>query len=294
MSTFIQPHETISDAWIALLDVVQADASGTLTNVMVTVADPLSADDAQVRASVDDTLVGKGRWGVGTVASTIFPEALYTPPSFSWSPDLPPEKARELDEAAKSLYTEYIEMLPELKMFRDNRQGTYFSRMVTFPGKESGGVNQLADRIHYLRKARLAGQRTHNADDMTVSGDGEIDQDENLAFGLQEYASTDRRQISFPCLVHIDFTLVNGMLSLTAIYRHWYLVTRGYGNLVGLARLLAFVAQQTGSEVGELVVIAGYANAERKTYGGKRGIDSLLAKARLASQPSVAAATVAS
>ena len=77
-------------------------------------------------------------------------------------------------------------------------------------------------------------------------------------------------------MVHIDISVRNGALSLLAVYRHWHLITRGYGNLVGLARLQEFLCQQTGFKPGELAVVAGHANAERTEYSGKSGVAAIL------------------
>ena len=54
-------------------------------------------------------------------------------------------------------------MLPLLLTASGNRSGTYFSRMVSWPGKEAGGVNQLALRISRLRGERRNSRSTHNA-----------------------------------------------------------------------------------------------------------------------------------
>jgi hypothetical protein len=151
--------------------------------------------------------------------------------------------------------------------------------MVSWPGKQPGGVNQLADRVKYLRQVRRAGQSAYNLSDMTVGGQAE-DWEDPDDLGLQVYASTDRRQRGFPCLVHVDFTLLNGKLSMLAVYRHQYLVTKAYGNLVGLARLQAFLAQQTGFAVGELAIQATLADSQAASFGGRRGIDILIESAK--------------
>ena len=65
---------------------------------------------------------------------------------------------------------------------------------------------------------------------------------------------------------------------MAATYRHQYLVTKAYGNLVGLCGLLGFIAQQTGFGVGELVVNATFADAELGTYT-RRGVADVIAAA---------------
>jgi hypothetical protein len=277
MSRHIAPTANISQAWVDVLEKVNAEPDGTATNVMITVEDPLEPDILDVRSILDSTLASCNRQQVSTVANTLFPSAFYADPGFVWAPEIPHDAVDALDAAAEGLYREYGEILPSLRRVKANQTGTYFSRMVQWPGKTGAGVNQLQDRIHYFRAARRGGQGTHNASDIAIAGDAELSA---ISAGIQEYAASDKRQIGFPCLVHIDLSAHSGVLALTAVYRHWHLITRGYGNLVGLARLQAFLAQQSGFEVGELVVLAGYANTERGTYGGKRGVTTLVNAAR--------------
>lgn len=291
MSDYVEPAENISQAWLRTLDLVHVHG-GRRTNVLTTVTDPLAPEDPAVRTAIDRVLVPGKRNGatiqsVDTVASTIFPHELYVSPDLVWSPDLDDGQATALDTAATDLYEVYGDMLPLLCTADGNSRGTYFGRMVSWPGKRPGGVNQLADRVKYLRDVRRAGKSAYNLSDMTIGGQAEEgigqadereDPDDDL--GLQVYASTDRRQRGFPCLVHVDFTLLDGWLSMLAVYRHQYLVTKAYGNLVGLARLQAFLAQQTGFAVGELAVQATLADSEAPAFGGTRGIDSLIESAQ--------------
>jgi thymidylate synthase len=151
-------------------------------------------------------------------------------------------------------------MLPLLRTISANNRGTYFSRMITWPGKEPGGVNQLAARIQRLRAEHKAARHTHNALDIDVAADA-LAGGEDLR-GLQVYAATDRRIRSFPCLTHIDLTLHQGRLHAVAVYRHQYLIDKAYGNLLGLSWLMQFLCQQTGYSLGELVVHATLADSQ--------------------------------
>jgi hypothetical protein len=45
------------------------------------------------------------------------------------------------------------------------------------------------------------------------------------------------------------------------------MVQRAYGNYVGLGRLLAYVADQSGLQTGYLTVVAGLAQIEPPTLG---------------------------
>jgi hypothetical protein len=286
MSEYVESASNISQGWLKTLEYVH-DRGGRCVNVLTTIADPSMPEDDDIRAVIDkvlgsDEYSGGPAQGVDTVASTIFPHDLYFDPGLPWSPDLSPEDAARLDTAAMDLYQMYGDMLPLLCTARANNRGTYFGRMISWPGKEAGGTNQLAERVKYLRKAQQQGHQAQNVSDIAVGGEAELltDLSDLQDVGLQVYAPTDRRTRGFPCLVHIDFTLLEGRLSMLAVYRHQYLITKAYGNLVGLSRLLVFLAQQTGFEVGELAVLATLADTQPTEFGGRRGIEAIVRAAR--------------
>ncbi|WP_100515227.1 hypothetical protein [Mycobacteroides abscessus] len=280
MSSYIAPADNISKAWLHTLEQV-VEAGGHEVNVVSTVANPLSPEDPVIRSAIDHLLTAGYRHGtriqsVDTVAGTIFPRDLYADTGLTYRIDMDPEEIAKLDGSAADLYTVYGQMLPILTTDTANNHGTYFGRMVSWPGKTSGGVNQIADRITRLRRSLDAGTTRRNVEDIAVGGEAEFGDE---IVGLQTYAANDRRERGFPCLVHADLTLFQGRLNMTATYRHQYLVTKAYGNLLGLSRLLGFLAQHTGFEVGELVVVATFADAEQNTYT-KRGVADLLAAAQ--------------
>jgi len=281
VTVVIPPAATIGDAWINSLRAVNAEG-GSAVNTLTTVTEA-GTEDEHIRA-VADALLVPGRRGdtvvqeIETVANTVFPTALYRSPGFAWSPT---DAAREqqLDAAAQSLYSRYAEMLPILQTVHANRLGTYFQRMTHWTvGNRS--VNQLADRIYYLRRARRRHLGRYNLGDIAVAVESEAAATrEAIDAGVQVYASTDRRRYGFPCLVHVDLSVHDHRLHMLAVYRHWYLVTKAYGNMVGLSRLLAFLCEQTGYAPGELAVVAGTSDAEWGTYGRRRGIDRICADA---------------
>ena len=258
MSELLDATKTLSEAWLQALTHAVSQRGGRCVHLVMTVENPGSEDET-FRDVLDLALNEANSQSVETVAGTIFPNSLYQSPGFSWSPDLDEQAVRELDAAAHNLYERYVGMLPVLLRVRANNRGTYFSRMVTWPGKEAGGTNQLDLRISRIRNEFARSRRTNNTLDIDVGADALIS--EPVA-GVQVYAPSDQRTRGFPCLVHIDLTLVDGTLHCLAVYRHQYLITKAYGNLVGLSHLMHFLCEQTGADCGELVVHATLADAE--------------------------------
>jgi hypothetical protein len=282
MTLYIEPQPTIGEAWGQTLKAVNAEG-GSAVHVVTTITDPSATDHAGIRAVADrhitERYIGKHHvQGVNTVANTIFPAAYYRSPGYSWAPSMKgTEEETALDDAAARLYTRYIEVLPSLRQF--NRTGTYFQRMIAWGGAKGTTYNQVAARIRKLRSDRTQKWSTSNAADIAVAGDGEL----QAAEGLQTFASTDERIRGFPCLVHVDLTVRDHMLHLSAVYRHQYLITKAYGNTVGLARLQRFLAEQTGYAVGELSVFGTYSDTEPKLWTKKR-IKQILSEVEQAGQ----------
>lgn len=287
MTTVVPSATTVSEAWLHTVQTVH-DHGDAAVHTVTTVTIP-GAENPWLRTIVDELLQpghhssGTNVQRVSTVASTVFPRALYHAPGFSWNPDLPGEQATAHDDAAAALFDAYDLMLPMLRTANGNRNGTYFGRMIDWPTRRSSArTNQLADRIKVLRTARRSGQGRSNIADIAIAGDAGVEplSDDDTEAGVQVFAATDKRIYGFPCLVHVDLSVHGGKLHLLAVYRHWYIMTKGYGNLLGLSGLQGFLSDQTGYPAGELVVVAGMADAEPNTYGGRRGISEFLDRAK--------------
>jgi hypothetical protein len=263
---------SLEQAWIAVLEAAQT-AQGQLLHAVVPISSPGLADPAVVELN-DALLAAKGKHPVDRVASTVFPSSSYADPGFSYHPEMPAEQLAVLDSAAADLYSRYQTMLPWLQTFAGNERGTYFGRLVSWPGKDGNGYNQLAARVRQLRGRRDLGWSSTNAADLTT--DDPIDARGGI--GLREYDAHDERPFGFPCLVHLDISVVQKRLSLLAVYRNWHLITKALGNLIGLSRLHHFLAQQTGYRVGELMVHATVADDQHELFT-KTAITTLLDRA---------------
>ena len=60
----------------------------------------------------------------------------------------------------------------------------------------------------------------------------------------------------------MSFSLQEGVVHLSAVYRNHDFISRAYGNYVGLGRVLRFVARQSGFPIGELTCLSSSATAE--------------------------------
>jgi thymidylate synthase len=233
MYTPIAPQPTNAQAWLAAAAAVQ-DAGGDAHNVVIDIADPIAiaGPDEAILQTVDQFLREHNVNTVTGVANTIFPQGL-------------------LDRhGADGLYDAYnSKVLPRMKqMTRD--WGRYFERMTAWKkikGKEVQIINPLDDLVRFMRD-QIASDRTYrNAYEMTIYDP------------VRDAGKVSNRQ----CLSFLSFKLTHDKaLLLTVMYRNHAYVARGLGNFVGLGRLQAFVAAQSGATLGSLTCISTHAEID--------------------------------
>lgn len=252
-----QPDLTTAwlDTIIAVADEPQHRALHTVTRIAEAGAD---GHDRIYRAA-DDLLTEFGLQSVSTVANTIFPVSMA-----ATSPD------------PVALGLRYEAIYPELRRLAPgaNRDGTYFLRLVAYPGP-AGTVNQLARLISVMSRELDSARPKRARYEATVEipvPDPEIDD------GLDEVTSAqpedsvgipvfeprrDTSAMGFPCLSFLSFQHDTESLHTVAHYRSQYVMERGLGNYLGIARLHRYVADRCGLQTGNLTVVAGQAHADK-------------------------------
>jgi thymidylate synthase len=229
----IAPQPSSARGWLAAAMAVH-EAGGEAHNVVIDIADPLAADatDLAIMAEVDRFLRSHRRNTLLGVANTIFPQSTLD---------------RHGAEAFYGVYHDRV--LPRMKqMTRD--WGRYFERLTRWK-KLNGGkveiINPLDDLVRFMRE-QIASDRTYrNTYEMTVYDP------------TRDAGKVANRQ----CLSFLSFKLNHdNQLLLTVMYRNHAYVARGLGNFVGLGRLQAFVADQTGATVGALTCISTHAEID--------------------------------
>src|SRR6266404_1850606 len=236
------PSQTSSArAWVAASAAVQA-AGGDAYNVIIDIENPLAEDtaDTAIIRAVDQYLRDHDAYSISTVANTIFPEATlrrYGPIAF---------------------YDAYHErVFPRMKrMTRD--WGRYFDRLTRWTKVRNGEIttiNPLQDLIAFMQR-QIGRNRTYrNVYEMTIYDP------------TRDANKTSNRQ----CLSFLSFKLTaNRRLLLTAIYRNHTYISRGLGNFIGLGRLQAFVADQSGATLGSLTCAYPRTRKSTQTDGKKQ------------------------
>jgi hypothetical protein len=270
MALFVEGGN-VSSAWVEALDLLLA-GDGEAVNLTVAIADPTTKVPA-VRAVIDSFIEERRRARskslerVSTVANTIFPQSLYI---------------ERLGRGAEAHLYEMEERARGVN-HRRNPRGTYFQRLVAWPlggpgkGESVETFNQLDQAVTRLRRLRQQGKRRGNEFEIGLASPS----DEAVALPVV-VPGRDRQVMGFPCLSHVSLSLQKGVVHMTAIYRNHEFIKRGYGNYVGLGRLLRFVAQQSGWPVGELTCVSASATAVGGAGFSRGAVTELLGSCRRA------------
>jgi len=249
--------DTRLQAWMDAADYLLA--KGPSLNIVLAIADPVDGGPQWGKAvdRIDAFLTDEEEYPLHTVAETIFPAWEYRHRGLRGVFEVYPEE-------------EY----PRLMKAHPNRWGTYAHRLVRRTDGEGNQVNPLEQMLDKM-KTELGVQGTKKSCYEIGVTEG--------AYDLPLYNTVDdaSRHLGGPCLSHLSFKLFDGEVHLTAVYRSHDYRHKVLGNLLGLARLQACVAQEVGQPLGSLVVHSSYAYLE----GAKGRIRSLLDDLRVLHAP---------
>ncbi|MGW6638256.1 hypothetical protein [Streptomyces cyaneofuscatus] len=253
MHTFTVDAPDISRAWLeACTRLAQAPGKKAFHTV-VRIADPL-AEDPYLRAELDRVRAARTKeplYPIDTVVNTLFPVGLAATCSTH----------EELTDRYRAFY-------PRLREVRRNTHGTYFGRLVAYPGtpEKPEPVDQLARVIRRLDKLRSSSKwsAVYEAGTAQVSDDDVWEEGPQESEAVIRAAAMDTQTLDFPCLSHLSFQLdgATNTVHLAAYYRSHYMFARAYGNYLALGHLCAWVARHAGLTPGTLTVMAGCARLD--------------------------------
>ena len=233
--------ETCVDAWLQGCDYLLEQAAWRGYSLVLEITNPIAlpAGDRASYELVDAFLTEKGGLPVNTVVNTIFPARHY------------------FRHGANGLYDSYINKIyPGISQHPDFDWGTYFFRLIQREDRNGKTISPLNDLVEKL-KSQLATTAPNRAVYELSSFDLFLD------IPIYDPGSDRKRPLGGPCLTHLSFSIgYDKNLLLTAFYRSHYYVQRALGNLLGLAHLQNFVAEQTGLAVGPLVCISSMAQLD--------------------------------
>ena len=256
MSHHLPPQPDCAAAWLTAVQFVDCQGGHEAHNVLIDVDDPTAgASLADPIVSEVDAFLGASGKSVVCIANTIFPDALYRrhgAPAFM----------REFQE----------KVLP--KVHRSQKwSGYYFERMTDYPTRKGKPINQLWSMV---KRIRDKGNKSLNKFEISL-----FDPERDI----------DRSPYGGQCLSFLSFKLLPGAekrLALTALYRNHYYIEKLLGNLIGLGRLMAFVAAEGGVALGPLTVLSTHTIIDQPGGAKRSEVTDLLnrcAQARAGLRP---------
>lgn len=229
-------------AWVEAAVRLRAQPNLTLGGLMLHIEQPLAvgADEEAVIMTVDRFLRQHGVYPIVTVANTIFPSSL------------------DRGDGIDALRERYLQVYKR-RMCTQGEWGRYFERMVNWPDRKGGRIDQLAENIRMLNGART-GRFYENRYEIIIS----------------DPVRDMRKALNCQCLSMVELKPQrNGSLHMIALYRNHYYVQKTLGNLLGLGRLLGFIARESGFEVGTLTLNSTSAHLDTEGWG-KADVTSLV------------------
>ena len=257
------PADTCAEAWVAGVEYLLAQPSHEAYNLTLAVRSPLTmtVSDFRVHDIVDEFLRARDQEPITTVAGTIFPANYY------------------LREGATGVYQTFPEVFAKLDK---HSWGIYAMRMLRRTGKDGTTINPLEILVNKLKNHMKRMRSAYEANLTEADDDGF----ELPIYRAKEDANRLRPQ---PCLSHLTFKLYpDNALMLAVMYRSHYYVAKTLGNLLGLAQLQAFVANETNLKVGPLICHSTHARVDTGSEWSLTDIKNLASQCREALLPTAA------
>jgi hypothetical protein len=219
-------------AWREAMRLVDAKPGHHAYNVIIDVENPTAratmADPAV--AAVSAFLNEQGRKPIETISNTIFPAGLYT------------------RYGAPAFFDRFCDdVLPKVRR-SGAWSGYYFERMMQLPQLEGAPINQLWEIVDRLRNPNV---RALNKFELSIFDPARDVNDS--PYGGQCLSFASLKLMGKPDRRH---------LSMTALYRNHFYVEKLLGNLIGLGRLLKFLATEGRVGLGSLTVVSTHAEID--------------------------------
>ncbi len=253
----VPPQPDCASAWREAVRAVDAQPGRATYNVIIDVTDPVAnatRQDPRV-AVVDDFLSGCDK-SVETVANTIFPARLY------------------YRYGAPAFFDVFRDKVLAKVRRNERWSGYYFERMIQYPVPAGEPPNQLWSIVERIRDEQV---RALNKFELSL---------------FDPVRDVDNSPYGGQCLSFLSFKVVPGArktLTLSAVYRNHFYIEKLLGNLIGLGRLMAFVARETDLQVGALTVMSTHAEIDQPNRARRSEITGMLARFDQAAAPPLAA-----
>lgn len=224
---YVAKSQNLSVAWIEVFNHLMQPGVSDLSPAVISISDFDECSLPREVLGVQEAIDGVNKQTCRTIASTIFPNSLWTPSA---------------TENAKILYERYGRIWKTISRCPANSKGVYFRRMTSY--KPTGAppemkpINQLAHVIQTFN----GGNHRHSALQAAIFDP------------TCDHTNSPRR--GFPCLQQVAFNASDSDLQVTGFYALQHHMPKAYGNYLGLCWLGRFMAQQMGLRLTDVTCIA--------------------------------------
>lgn len=239
----------LSESWLKVLEAYDGIPGQELSPLIVTITD--FEENETVRKTLDEDLLKRNKQSIQTVSETIFPLSL--------------QKLFRNDR--QEFYDEYKANFKRIKKLdlrskkRRNGRGTYFQRLIDYPGTD-GKLNQIENIIQSIQDNKNNRRSRYQATTFNPNTD-----------------SLDGPYLGFPCLQHVTFyvTKENGLI-LNGFYAMQHIYEKAYGNWLGLINLGKFVSEELGIPFERFNCFVSIEKLDTLTKAGARKLHSQASK----------------
>jgi hypothetical protein len=216
-------------AWREAVRLVDAEPGHEAYNVIIDIANPVGRSTMAdpVVAEVSAFLERHEELPIETIANTIFPSGLYR------------------RHGAPLFFDRFREnVLPKVRR-TGKWSGYYFERMMQLPQPNGKPVNQIWDIVQRIRDPKV---KAKNKFELLV---------------FDPTRDVNGSPYGGQCMSYASLKLVgSGALRrvvMTVLYRNHYYSEKLLGNIIGLGRLLEFVAKESEVRLGPLTIVSTHA-----------------------------------
>lgn len=242
----VPPQPDCYSAWREAVRHVDAETGHHAYNVIVDIENPLARAglaDPAVRG-VDEFLRARDRKPLETVANTIFPASLYH------------------RHGAPKFFDRFRDnVLPAVRRSAD-WSGYYFERMMQLPQAGGDPINQLWEIVGRIRDPEV---RALNKFELSV---------------FDPARDVDKSPYGGQCMSFASMKLIDHAdgrrLGMTVFYRNHFYIEKLLGNLIGLGRLMSFVATEGGVAMGPLTIVSTHAKVDQPGGATRADLTALL------------------
>ena len=224
---YVARNPNLSLAWTEVLIKLLDRGVSDLSPAVITIADfdehSLPRQIPEIQAAIDSVNKQQSR----TIASTIFPDSLWTP---------------DAEDNAHRLYARYERVWPTIAKCPANNKGVYFRRLTSFSPEGTLPDRKPVNQLEHVIETFRGGNHRHSALQAAV-------------FDPTRDHTNNRRR-GFPCLQQVAFDASDEKLEVTGFYALQHHVPKAYGNYLGLCWLGRFMAHQMGLRLTQVTCMA--------------------------------------